>query len=150
MPSTGAVSSSDGSQRNSRHRRRGRRGLAGDRRHAAVAGEHARAGMVEDEGDVVRLQHEVDRNHHGAEAHERVAQRDEAVGVAREHGDPVAAPDPAAREPRREPLADGVEFARAPARRPAGEAEPVGNALALRRKRVGERLPPEAGSMAPP
>ena len=99
--------------------------------------------VLEDEGDVVRLQHEVDRHHDGAEAHQRVAQRDEAVGVAREHGDPVAPPDPAAREPCRQPLASGVEFAVGPARRPAGETEPVRNALRAAAQRVGERLAPD-------
>ena len=101
--------------------------------------------MVEDEGDLVRLQHEVDRHHDGAEAHQGVAQRDEAVGIARQHGDPVAPPDSAARESRRQPLARGVEGAIAPARRPAGEAEPAGNALRAAAQRVGERLTTERG-----
>ena len=120
--------------------RRAHGGGARDLRHSAVRGQHARAGMLEDEGDVVRLQHEVDGDHHGAEPHEGVAQHDEAMGVARKHGDPVAPADAAAREPRREPLGRCVELAVGPARRPAGKTEPVRNPPGAAAQSVGKRL----------
>ena len=131
------------------HAGRGRGRFARDLRHAAVRSEHARAGMPEDEGDVVGLKHEVDRDHHRAEAHQRVAQRDEAVGVARERRDPVAAPDPPRREPRRQPLGGRVELAVGPARRAAGEPEPPRRSLGAAAQGVGERLPPETGIHGP-
>ena len=110
--------------------RRERGGLAPDLRHAAVAGEHARARVVENEGDVVGLQHEIDRHHDRAEPHQRVSQRHEAVRIAGENRDLVAAPDPARGEAR------GQSFARRREARHRSSASP------RRRGRAGpERAP---------
>ena len=127
------------------HLLRKRGGLARDLRHAAVRGEHARARMVEDEGDVVGLQHEIDWDHDRAEPHQRVSQCHEAMRIAGENGDLVAAPDPARGEARGEPLGDAVKLGVGPARRPAGEAEPAGNAPRAAPKRIAQRLPPQIG-----
>ncbi len=127
------------------HMRRERGGLAGDLSHAAVRGQHARARVVENEGDVVGAEHEIDRNHDRAQPHQRVAQGDKAVRIAGEHRDLVAAPDPARGEARGQPLRDGVKFGIGPADRAAGKAEPARNALGAAPQRVAQRLPAQIG-----
>ncbi len=99
--------------------------------------------MVEDEGDVVCLQHEIDRNHDRAETHQRIAQRDEAVRIAREHRDLVAALNSARGKSRGEPFANGVELAIGPAGRAAGEPEPVRDTIRAPPQGVGKSLPPQ-------
>ena len=114
--------------------RRERRGFPRCLRHGAVARKHARGGMVEDEGDVLRLQHEVDRNHDRAEPHQGVAQRDKTVRIAREDRDFVAPPDPTRGEAAGEPFADGVQLPVGPARPPQARPIRSGTRAALRRK----------------
>lgn len=61
-----------------------------DRRAGGIDEECRRCAMVQDEGHVVDVQHEVDRNEHRPQAGDGIAQRHEIMTVAGEHCDPVA------------------------------------------------------------
>ena len=65
-----------------------RGGGARDLGEAGVGREHFGAGVLEDEGRLLRLEHEIDRHQHGAEPRQREPQRREGVGIARQDGDP--------------------------------------------------------------
>ena len=60
-----------------------------------VGGQHFGAGVLEDEGRLLRFEHEIDRHQHGAEPRQRKAQAGEGVAVARQDGDPRTLADAA-------------------------------------------------------
>ncbi len=66
-----------------------RRRVAGQCGQATVGGHGAGAGMAQDVGHLVGLEHEIDRHQDRAPARQRKAQGRKAVGVARQHGDLV-------------------------------------------------------------
>jgi hypothetical protein len=93
--------------------------------------------MPEDETHFLGLHHKIDWNHNRAQPHERIAQDDEAVRVAREHRDPVAALNSPRGERSGEPLRQIVKLTVSPSHRVARDAQFVGNptryALACRK-----------------
>ncbi len=70
------------------------------------------ARALQDERDLVGIEHEVDRHQHRADPRERKAHRRERVRVARQDRDPVAGADVASPKPSGEPRTDVVRIRR--------------------------------------
>ena len=89
------------------------------------------AGAFQDEIDLVRIEHEVDRHQHRADPRHREAQRGEGMRIAREHGETVALPDAEPEQAAAEPVADRIHLGKGPAHAAAAHRELV--RLAARR-----------------
>ena len=75
-----------------------------------VGGEHGCAGVPQDVGDFLGLQHEIDRHQHRAESRQRKPHRDKGVRVARQHRDARALGDAALCQTGGHARADAVEL----------------------------------------
>ena len=85
MSAWGSLAPSAGSQIEILHGGVERLRRARQRGEAAVGGQHRRAGMAQDIGDFLGLQHEIDRHQHRAEPRQRKPHRHKGVRVARQH-----------------------------------------------------------------
>ena len=90
-----------------------------------IGGQSLGAGVAQDVGHLVGLQHEVDRHQDGAQPRQRKAQRGKAVRVARQHRHAVATPDAALRQAGRQARDQRVELGIGPARVAAGDGQLV-------------------------
>ena len=73
------------------------------------------AGALQDEIDLVRIEHEVDRHQHRADPGQREPERRKGVRIAREHGEAVALFHAEAEQAAAEPIADRVHLGKGPA-----------------------------------
>ncbi len=117
-----------------------RRGFARKPGQAAVGGEGAGAGVAQDVGHLVGLEHEVDRHQHRATAGQRKAQRGKTVRVARQHGHLVAFANADAEQPGGQAADQRVELGVGPLRAAADDGGLVGQAGGGAVQGVGDGL----------
>ena len=120
----------------------------GGARHLGEAGigrQHFGAGVLEDEGRLLRLEHEIDRHQHGAEPRQRKAQRREGMAVARQDGDPGTLTNAARGKARGQAIAQRREFRVAPGGVAADDGGLVGKALGAAMQQIRQRLAAKRG-----
>ena len=122
-----------------------RSGCARELGQPRVGGQHLRLGMAQDVGDLVRLEHEVDRYQHGAEPRQCEAHRREGVRVARQHCDARPLDDSATCQPGGNAVADGVELRIGPAGGAADDRGLVREAPGAAVQQVGQGLAAKRG-----
>ncbi len=119
---------------------RGRR--ARQLREARIGAQHARPRVTQDVGQLVGIQHEVDRHQHRAGARDRKAHRDEGMRVAREYRDLVAHADADAAQPPRHAVHDGIKSGIAPAHVAAHHRGTLRHTARAAPQQVPQRLSP--------
>ena len=120
----------------------GARGLG----EAGVGRQHFGAGVLEDEGRLLRLEHEVDRHQHGAEPRQRKTQAPRRHGELRARmATRVPLPMPRAARPAARRSHSVVEFRVAPGGVAADDRGLVGKALGAAMQQIRQRLAAKRG-----
>jgi hypothetical protein len=120
------------------------RRLGPDRLEAGAHQQRLRAGALEDEGDLVGVEHEVDRHQHRTHARQREADGGESVRIARQDRDAVAEGDAARRQRIGQSRADAVELGISPLHLAAGDGKPVRQALRGAAQDIGQAVAVDA------
>ncbi len=122
-----------------------RRGVLAERRQAAVDRQQPRAGVAQDVGGLVGVEHEVHRHQHGPQSCEGKSQGCKAMRVARQHRDPIAPGHTLRVQPSGQARGDGVELAPGPRGVAAADGWLVGQARSGAAQQIGKGLAADGG-----
>ena len=99
--------------------------------------------VAQDIGDLVALQHEVDRHQHRPHAGQSKTHRDKAMRIARQHGNAVSRAYPGCEQPRSQPIDAGTQRRISPLGLTANDRGFVGNARRCSAQHICNRLTPD-------